>query len=142
MKYLISTLLCMSITQILFAQSTHDILVSGAIDLIKTDNYKLFDKAQVGFEANYFIERHFAVGAGAEIWTRQRNSFVMGARWYANENIFVRFRGLIGFNDAALGAGWSKAVNENWRLEAIGDYYFNSSQFAFRAGVSYIIKRK
>ena len=66
----------------------------------------------------------------------------MGARWYANENIFVRFRGLIGDNDAALGAGWSKALNDSWRLEAMGDYYFNSVQFAARVGVSYIIKRK
>ncbi len=142
MKHIVVLLFLACFVQTVRAQSTHDFMVSGAMDIIKTDNYKLFDKAQIGLEANYFVERHFAVGAGVEIWTKQKNSFVMGARWYANENIFVRFRGLIGANEAALGAGWSKALNESWRLEAIGDYYFNSSQFAFRAGVSYIIKRK
>jgi hypothetical protein len=125
-----------------YAQSTHDFLLSGGLDVVKTDNNKLFDKAQIGIEANYFIERRFAVGAGVELWTKQKNSFVMGARWYANENIFLRFRGLIGANDAALGAGWSKALNETLRVEAIGDFYLNSSQFALRAGVGYVIRRK
>ncbi len=126
---------------LLKAQSSQDIVVSGAMDVIKTDNIKPFDKAQIGLEANYFIQRHFAVGAGAEFWTRQKNSFVMGARWYPSENFFVRFRGLIGANDAALGAGWSKALNESWRFEAIGDFYFTDVEFAARAGVSYIIKK-
>lgn len=122
------------------AQSTHDILVSGSLDVIKTDNTKIFEKAQIGLEANYFVQRHFSVGAGAEIWTRQKNSFVLGLRWYANESIFLRFRGLVGANDAALGAGWSKALSQQWRFEAIGDYYFNQSAFALRAGVSYVIR--
>jgi len=124
------------------AQSTHDILVGGGLDLIKTDNNKLFNKAQVGFEANYFVDRRFAVGAGAEIWTARKNSFVMGARWYANDNIFVRFRGLIGANDAALGMGYAKALKEDWRLEVMGDYYFSAVQFGLRAGVSYVIRKK
>jgi hypothetical protein len=125
------------------AQSTHDFMVTGGLDAIKTDNIKLFDKAQLGFDANYFIDRRFAVGIGAELWTtRQKNSFVMGARWYANDNIFVRFRGLIGANDAALGAGYSKAIKDNWRLEAMGDYYFNGSAFGIRGGIAYVIRRK
>ena len=126
--------------QALKAQSTHDLLVSGGLDVIKTDNTKLFDKAQVGLEANYFLQRHFSVGAGAEFWTRQRNSFVMGVRWYPIDEVFFRFRGLIGANDAALGAGWSKALSEKWRFEAMGDFYFNQSAFGARAGLSYVIR--
>ena len=121
------------------AQSSNDIMVSGGFDLIKTDYDKAFDKVQLGFEANYFVIRHFSVGAGVEIWSREKNSFVMGMRWYANDNIYVRFRGLIGVNDAAIGAGYSKAINKDWRIDGIGDFYFDAGQFGLRAGVSYII---
>lgn len=122
------------------AQSTHDVLVGGGLDLIKTDIKGVFKKAQLGFEANYFIERHFAVGVGAEFWTtNQKNSFVMGARWYANDHVFVRFRGLIGANDAAIGLGYSKPLNQNLRFEGMGDFYFTGS-FGLRCGLGYILK--
>lgn len=120
------------------AQSTNDFLIGGAFDLIKTDNTKLFNKVQTGFEVNYFIQRHFAVGAGGEFWT-ERNSFTMGARWYPTDNIFVRFRGLIGVNDTALGVGWAKPIDRNFRFEAMGDLYLSKPSFAFRAGVGYVI---
>lgn len=132
-------LLCFSAENI-FAQSTHDILVSGGFDLIKSDNIKLFEKAQIGLEGNYFIQRHFSAGLGVEIWTKQKSSFVLGARWYADDHLFFRLRGLIGINDASAGIGWSKALNEKWRFEGIGDFYFNQSDFAFRAGVGYVIR--
>jgi hypothetical protein len=138
MKKLAIFFLLVGYAQVSKAQNANDIMVGGGIDLIKTDLYKGFDKAQVGFEANYFVVRHFAVGAGAEWWTGRRNSFVMGMRWYADDKIFLRFRGLIGANDASLGAGWSQPIHENWRLEAIGDFYFRGD-FALRAGVSFII---
>jgi hypothetical protein len=121
------------------AQSTNDFLVSGAMDILKTDNTKVMGKAQIGFEVNYFLKRNFAVGAGAEIWSGQKNSFVLGARWYANDHIFFRFRGLIGANDAALGVGYTKPISRNWRFEAMGDLYFSRPDFAVRAGVSYVI---
>ena len=124
----------------LSAQSTHDLLVSGALDIFKSDNAKVFDKAQIGLEANYFLLRNFTVGTGVEIWTKQKDSFVLGFRWYAEDHIFFRFRGLIGANDAAIGAGWSKSLSEKWRFETIGDFYFNQSAFALRAGVSYVIR--
>ncbi len=142
MKHILISAFLVITAQIAYAQSTQDILVSGAMDVVKTDIQKPVNKAQIGLEANYFIQRHFAMGVGLEIWTQQKNSFVMGARWYAKEDIFIRFRGLIGVNDASLGVGWSKALNETWRLETIGDFYFNSPQFALRIGASYIIKKK
>jgi len=134
----LATLLSISV----HAQSSNDILVSGGFDLIKTDYNSAFDKAQLGVEGNYFIVRNFAAGAGVEIWTEQKSSFVMGMRWYAMDYVFVRFRGLIGANDAAIGGGWAKPINDNWRFEAIGDFYFGQTEFSIRAGVSYIIKKK
>jgi hypothetical protein len=138
-KIVISLALLINSVQFINAQSSNDIMVSGGFDLIKTDYDEAFGKAQLGFEANYFVVRHFSVGAGAEIWGKQKNSFVMGMRWYANDNIFVRFRGLIGANDVAIGAGYSKAINKDWRLDGMGDFYVDAGEFGLRLGVSYII---
>jgi hypothetical protein len=129
-------------TGIVKAQSTSDILISGGFDLIKTDYSRFINKLQLGTEANYFVVRHFAVGGGFELWTRNQSSFTMGARYYPLDNFFVRFRGLIGANDLAVGGGWSKPINEKWRFEAIGDFYLGQTEFGIRAGVGYIIKSK
>lgn len=116
-------------------------MLGGGLDLIKSDNSGLFEKVQAGVELNYFVARHFAVGIGSEIWSENSNSFIMGARWYANENIFVRFRGLIGANDVALGAGYAKALTQYLRLEGMGDLYVGQADFGLRIGLSYVIKR-
>lgn len=140
-KYLLSAILA-SITLVSKAQSSNDILLSGGFDLIKTDYSRFADKLQLGAEANYFVVRHFAAGAGVELWTRHPSSFAMGVRYYPIDNFFVRFRGLIGANDVALGGGWSKPINEKWRFEAIGDFYLGQTEFSIRAGVGYVIKSK
>jgi hypothetical protein len=138
-KYLL-TILVSSLAIGCGAQSTHDVLVGGGMDLIKTDNNGPFKKAQLGFEAHYFVVRRFAVGAGAEIWTKnQKNSFVMGMRWYANDHVFLRFRGLIGANDASLGLGYAKPINRNVLFESMGDFYFKGN-FGLRFGLSFILK--
>ena len=121
------------------AQSTNDFLIAGGLDLFKTDNTKLFDKAQVAFEVNYFLQRRFSVSGGAELWTRGKNSFAMGVRYYPMDNFFVRFRGLIGGNDVSLGAGYSYPLSKSWRAEGMGDLYFARPDFAIRGGVSYVI---
>src|SRR5688572_32592240 len=78
-KLLLALLILVSIQT--FSQSTKDILVGASFDLIKTDISRVFNKAQFGIEGHYFIVRHFAVGAGAELWTTgQSSSFMMGAR--------------------------------------------------------------
>ena|SRR5260221_47329 len=139
-KTLLIFIPCLAST-FLFAQSTHDFMLGGGFDLLKTDNHQLLNKAQLGLEANYFVIRHFAVGIGTELWTtQQKSSFVMGARWYANEHIFLRFRGLIGANDASLGFGYAKIIDRNLRLEGLGDYYFGTNDFALRVGISYLLK--
>jgi hypothetical protein len=121
------------------AQSSNSIMISAGADIIKTDIDEVFQKAQLGFEAHYFVVRHFAVGAGAEIWTEKPHSFVMSMRWYTNDKIFVRLRGLTGANDAALGIGYAFPLSERFKIEGIGDFYFRASDFALRGGISYII---
>jgi hypothetical protein len=140
MKRIVVTFLIFAMGQ-LGAQSTRDFLVGASFDLIKTDNAKLLDKAQIGLEGHYFVVRQFAVGAGAELWTTgQPSSFTMGARWYPTDKFFVRFRGLIGANDAAAGVGWSHPFKDSFRIEAIGDFYFAATEVALRIGAAYVIK--
>lgn len=138
-RFCVVTLSLLLLQSAAIAQSTHDMMIGGGLDLIKTDNNKLFDKAQVGLEFNYFVVRHFSVGAGAELWTQSANSFVLGMRWYADDHLFLRLRALTGANEASLGAGWSQPLNANWRVEGIGDFYFKGD-FALRAGIQYIIR--
>lgn len=121
-----------------YCQSSNDIMLGGALDFLKTDNDKLFGKAQFGFELNYFVIRKFTITAGAEIWTNRGESFVFGSRYYFTDHFFTRGRGLIGENDFSLGAGGTIPLTNNWRLELIGDFYFEG-EFAVRTGVAYVI---
>lgn len=116
-------------------------MIGGGFDLIKSDNDKLFDKAQVGLEANYFVTREVTLNAGVELWSNQNESFTFGARWYFVDNFFMRGRGLIGENDFSLGAGGAIHLKPNLRLEIIGDFYFEGD-FAVRTGVAYIIRTR
>ena len=122
-------------------QISKDFMVGGAMDLIKTDNNGFLGKAQFGLEGNYFITRQFTASAGLELWTDDESSFMIGGRWYPVEEAFVRFRGLIGDNDLSIGGGWTKPINDKLRFEAIGDFYFKG-EFAIRAGLMYVIRRK
>lgn len=123
------------------AQIAKDILVGGSFDLIKTDNTGFMRKAQFGIEGNYFLTRKFTASAGFDFWTDDHMSLVLGGRWYPIDNVFVRARGLIGENDLAIGGGWAKPINENWRFEAMGDFYFKVD-FAIRAGAVYVLRMK
>jgi hypothetical protein len=121
------------------AQNANDLMITGGLDLIKTDNIKLFDKAQIGFEAHYFVTRRFTTSVGMEIWTFQDESFVFGSRWYLQDNLFIRGRALIGENDFSLGIGGSFPLKNSFRAEVAGDYYFKG-EFALRGGFAYIIR--
>lgn len=122
------------------AQIAKDIIVGGQFDIIKTDNDKFLDKAQFGAEMNYFFTRHITGTAGFDFWTGDDASFILGGRWYPVEDAFIRARGLIGENDLSIGAGWTKPLNEKWKFEAIGDFYFEG-EFAIRVGAVYVIRR-
>ncbi len=123
------------------AQIAKDILVGVGFDLVKTDNEGFGRKAQFGVEGNYFLTRKFTASAGVDFWTGDHVSLVLGGRWYPVENVFVRARGLIGENDFSIGGGWAKPINEQWRFEAMGDFYFKVN-FAIRVGVVYVIRMK
>jgi hypothetical protein len=140
MKKLIFTFFLSFIVISSFAQIAKDLMFGGGFDLIKTDNNGAFSKAQIGIEANYFIDKQFTGTAGVDIWTDSKTSFVLGGRWYPMDDFFVRARGFIGANDLAIGAGWSKPFKENWKFEAMGDFYFHLD-FAVRVGVAYVIRR-
>jgi hypothetical protein len=116
-------------------------MVGGGFDLIKTDVSGFLGKAQFGTEVNYFLDRKFTATAGLEVWTYDKPSFVIGGRWYAMDVLFIRARGLIGVNELSIGAGWSKPVSDNFRFEAIGDFYF-TVDFSIRAGLAYVFRRK
>jgi hypothetical protein len=111
------------------------------LDLIKSDNDGYFEKTQVGLEGNYFISRKLTGTAGLEVWTREKASAVIGARWYPVKDAYIRMRGLIGVNDFSMGGGWAKPLTEDLRFESMADFYF-AGDFTIRAGIAYRIADK
>jgi hypothetical protein len=122
------------------AQMAHDMVIGTHLDLVKTDNTNLLEKAQFGVELNYFATRSVTGTTGIEVWTGDDLSFLVGARWYPSDDGFLRVRGLIGANELSIGGGWAKPLGDNFRFEAIGDFYF-SFDFSIRAGFTYVIRR-
>lgn len=142
MKKLLLTSLVACLTLTSYSQIAKDFSLSLHADLVKSDNSTFFDKAQASGEVNYFISRKFTATAGAEFWTsNEQLSFVMGTRWFPIPNAFVRVRGLIGANEISIGGGWAKPLHENWRFEALADFY-TGGDIAIRAGFTYLIRRK
>ncbi len=125
-----------------FSQIAHDYTFGLQVDLIKTNTADYFDRAQGGAEFNYYFSKKFTGTGGLEYWTSGNQlSAVLGARWYPINDAFIRFRGLIGANDLSFGAGWAKPLRDNWKFEAMGDFYFEG-QIAIRAGIQYVVRRK
>ena len=125
-----------------YSQIAKDFMIGASADLVRSDYDELFRKLQFGVEANYFISRKFTATAGVEYWTSgTETSVVMGARYFPIREAFLRVRGLIGANDVAIGGGWTKPLNEDWKFEAMADYYF-VGDIGIRVGFAYIIRRK
>jgi hypothetical protein len=123
-----------------FGQKKNAVLIGLYGDLINSDNDGFFEKLQTGIEANYYFSRKFSVSAGAEEWTGDKDiSLVLGGRWSPVDEAFVRVRGLIGEQDLSVGAGWAKPLPNNFRIEAISDFYFQG-HLAIRAGIGYVIR--
>lgn len=133
-------ILLLLISNLCFSQEKKDFLVGGSFDLTKTDNDGFARKAQIALEGNYFFTPKLAATGGFEIWTGDGVSIVAGVRWYPAEHFFTRIRGLAGENDLSIGAGWNKPLSEEWRFEAMGDFYAEG-EFAIRAGLMYVIKK-
>ena len=129
-----------------FSQTTQaQYLVSFGVDAYKTDNrdpFEFVDKAQFGVELNYFLIRQLSLTAGLEYWTApERVSVIPGMRLYPIDPVFVRFRPLIsGEVDYAAGVGYARKITDEWRVEVMGDHYFERGTAALRVGVGYRLK--
>jgi len=141
MKHFLSTAILFFIAFQSSGQIAKDFMVGGGFDLIKTDNDTFLGKGQFATEGHYFVTRQFTLSSGFEVWTDKGLSLSLGARWFPVEEAFVRLRGLIGENDLDIGGGGAKPINEKFRFEAMADFYFEG-EFAIRAGVMYVIRRK
>lgn len=125
-----------------FSQDAGSVVVSTQMDLIKSDYDILFNRVQIGFEGNYFINEKVTGTAGAEMWSSGGMSGVIGGRWYPRPEAFIRLRGLLGgINDLSIGGGFTKPVSEIIRIEAMTDFYF-AGAFSIRAGVAYTLPKK
>ncbi len=117
-------------------------LFNFGIDAYKTDNHDPFEfvnKAQFSAEANYFLIQQLALTAGVEYWTApNRLSFIPGMRLYPIDPVFIRLRPLISDEvDYAAGVGYARRITDEWRIEVMGDYYFERGNAALRVGVGY-----
>lgn len=134
------------LTAFLIGITTSDLqaqyLFSVHADVYKTDNrdpFQFADKAQLGLEFNYFLYEQFSVTTGVEFWSNSTR-FVPGMRFYPINPLFLRFRPLLGREvDYAFGAGYSRKLTDNFRLEGIADYYFERSNLAIRIGIGYTL---
>jgi len=141
MKSIIFSLLLSMPTTICLSQQAQKITVAFHSDLIKSDNDGFFEKVQGGLEGSYYFSRKFAATGGVEWWSDEGKIFVLpGMRFYPTEEAFVRIRGLLG-KDLSLGAGFAKPLSENFRIEAMGDLYFEG-HITIRAGIAYGIGKK
>ena len=116
-------------------------MVVAGLDVLKTDLDEFAQKVQLGIELDYFLTRSVSVTGGIEIWTGGGTSLPIGLRWYPFSNFYLRFRGLIRDNaDVNLGLAYVKALNNNWRVEINGDYFFDG-EFALRGGIAYVFRK-
>lgn len=116
------------------------LMLGLGMDLFKTDNHGIAEKAQIGLEADYFLTRSFAVLGGLELWTGGPSNvnLAFGGRFYPVNPVYLKFRGLIGNQaDVSFGLGYAHALDRNWRLEGGGDFFFNAEEFALRIGMAY-----
>jgi len=138
-KIFILTLLLVSFNLL---DSHAQYLFNFHVDAYKTDNrdpFEFVDKAQMGLEFNYFLYSQLALTTGIEFWT-ESTRFVPGIRFYPITPLFLRFRPLIGKEvDYTFGAGYSRKITDNWRLEGMLDYYFERSNLAIRFGIGYTL---
>jgi hypothetical protein len=125
-----------------FSQVKNDLLIGVQADLIKTNTAGYFKRFQVGAEGNFFFSEKFTITGGVEYWTQVRQfSLVAGGRWYPTSDAFLRVRGLLGANDFSLGGGWSRPVTNDFRFEALSDFYF-AGHITIRAGFTYTFRKK
>ncbi|WP_158860877.1 hypothetical protein [Lunatibacter salilacus] len=121
-------------------QAEGSMLVSSAIDVVRTDVPGVIRRYQLGVEGNYFYRHNLSVSGGYEFNYGQTNHVTLGGRYYPLEPLFIRARGLIGSSsDFALGAGYTHNISYRVRLEGMSDYYLVSNVVGFRIGIAVLI---
>jgi len=118
-----------------YAQRAQRLMVGVHADIIKSDNDGFFEKVQAGMESRVYLSRKFAVTGGVEWWTSHRPVPVFGIRVCPIDEAFLRIRGLLR-KDISLGGGFSKPLSENFRIEAMADFFF-TGHIAIRGGIAY-----
>ncbi len=122
-------------------QAEGSYLISGAIDLARTDAPGVIRRYQIGTEINYFHWYFLSFSGGYEFNYDRPNQVTLGARAYPFESLFARFRGLIGKeSDVAFGLGYTYNATYRLRFEGMVDYYAISNAAGLRAGISFLIK--
>ncbi|WP_215226516.1 hypothetical protein [Echinicola shivajiensis] len=121
-------------------QAAGSYLISGALDLVKTDVPGVIRRYQIGAEANYFHWHNISFSGGYEFNYNRPNQVSLGGRFYPLEPAFIRMRGLVGKDsDIAFGAGYTINLSYRLRLEGMVDYYAVSNVAGLRAGLSFLI---
>ncbi|MCC5937364.1 MAG: hypothetical protein JJU34_08790 [Lunatimonas sp.] len=121
-------------------QAEGSILLSGALDLAKTDAPGVIRRYQIGMEGNYFYRHNLSFSGGYEFNHSYSNQVTLGSRFYPLEKLFIRARGLVGSrSDFAAGAGYTHNISYRVRLEGMADYYVATNVFGLRAGIGILI---
>ncbi|WP_114748635.1 hypothetical protein [Pleomorphovibrio marinus] len=121
-------------------QAESSVLVSGALDLVKSDVPGVIRRYQIGTEVNYFYLYNLSFSGGYEFNYARPNQVSLGVRFYPWEPLFVRVRGLIGSeSDFSLGAGYTHNLTYRLRLEGMVDYYAITRVIGLRAGIAILI---
>ena len=137
---LIAGFLLITTAHIQAQQAAGSFLVSTGMDLIRTDLYKVLERAQFGAEVNYFHLHHLSFSGGYEYNINHPSQVSAGLRYYPLEPVFLRARALVGNGaDMALGAGYTHNLTYRLRLEGITDYYFQHQALGIRIGVAVLI---
>ena len=127
----------------IYSQGQTRFMLSGGMDVIKTDIQKSFDKYQLGLELDYFLKQKISLNAGYEIWSASQNYYSVGVRYYLFSFVFFRPRILINEDDVngsiALGYKYFLSRRVGWVSNM--EYYFSPSAFAIRTGISYTFTR-
>lgn len=140
----IMAIVCMTlglcVTESYGQQAAGSYLLSGGIDLGRTDAPGVIRRYQAAAELNYFHLHSLSLSGGYEFNYDRPNHVTLGARFYPIEPVFIRARGLLGKNsDFALGAGYSHSLSYRFRLEGMLDYYAVSNVAGLRVGIGFLI---
>jgi hypothetical protein len=121
-------------------QAAGSYLISGGMDLARTDAPGVIRRFQLGTEINYFYLHSLSFSGGYEFNYNRPNHVTLGVRFFPTEPLFVRIRGLVGKErDLALGAGYSHNLSYRLRLEGILDYYAISNVAGIRVGFGFLL---